>query len=321
MNNWMPNTTSRYVQTVDTNTFHNYGVSQSSESGTIILSFGQPKIINSQYKVYLYDYATIVTTDQIKAAVEAFADGWYTAAQYNPDAKITLVVGLNNCGDGPGLCGPAYNLTIGYGLAWSNMVNDIISYVHDIAHNYSDKITVISGMDIEPNYNTVQNTNNWLTGFFSVNNIHNADYGSCDGCPAPTPSPNTIISCNNGGGSINNGWKLDDIYHVSYGLSLAYAMPEIYLTDSQPSTNSEQWYAVSLYGYLCHTGARLYFTYGLLTQYQACIDRPDYACSHHQTDNSPSEGWAQLFKAISADSRTSIDPGYIQLPTDITWQR
>ena len=107
----------------------------------------------------------------------------------------------------------------------------------------------------------------------------------------------------------NNGWVVDNIWYVSWGAYPFYVIPEIYNT---AGVNAEQWYRISLYSAL-YKGSKIYFP-GTLTQYQACQQMG--SCSGQ--DNTPSQGWAQLFNSVGADSRTALTN--IRWSTDIKWR-
>lgn len=119
------------------------------------------------------------------------------------------------------------------------------------------------------------------------------DWGDAGGCPPY--------------GSCNNGWTQGDVWYISWGASPSWPLPLIYNT---VGANADQWYNLSLYSYLNH-GGRMDIR-GSGTEYQACQQR-DY-CSG--IDNTPAQGWTQLWTALNNDSRTAQS---LRWSTDVKW--
>jgi hypothetical protein len=187
------------------------------------------------------------------------------------------------------------------------MVDNVHTYL--VNRGYTSKIQVAGAIDIEPDWNTIQNTRDWIQGYIENTTRSYYNFGTCDGCPY-TGTP----QCANNGGTINNNWTLEDVRYVSWGTGPSHALPEIYNTDG---IHAQQWYRISLYSYLCHSGSRIYFK-GVMSQWQACQDTDPIGCHNAHTDNPPSAAWWQLWNTIYADARTRIS----DMPwlTDITWQ-
>jgi hypothetical protein len=307
MNEFKPYTLSRYMKTIDSNTLYNEGLQIFGHDRFVILNFGPPRKIGSNYGTFLFDYNTNAYINEIEAGVESFIDGYWSHAKNESNASVTIAIGTTNCGNGSSTCAPGDNVTYAHGREWGLMVNRVYSYI--VTNKYNQKIFVAGAIDIEPDWNSVTNTLNWVSGYSEVATKRYYNFGTCDGCPdSGTPS------CLGGGGTINNSWKLNDVFYFSFDAPLAYSIPEIYRTDFY---NARQWQRVSLYGDLCHNGKQIYFK-GTLTQWQACQDTEPDVCKRDQTDSTPNEGWSQLWKTINDDVRTRIDS--IPWLTDITWK-
>jgi hypothetical protein len=303
-------TISRYMQTTDPNVLYLEGVNQVIPNGVIILNFGPPRIHDSEYGTFLFDYSSFKTVEEIETAVKAFIDGLWYGSQSEPLGYFIVAVGTTNCGNGQGVndCNPGDNVTNDHGRAWAIMVNNIESYI--ISKNYSSKIHVAGAIDIEADWNTAQNTRNWIHGYVSNTSILYYNFGTCDGCPT-TGEP----QCNNNGGSINDDWTLEDIRYVSTGEPESWPFPEIYRTNG---ANAQQWFRTSVYSYICHNSIPLPFK-GTMTTYNACVDRDDLEdCHNLGIDNKPIDGWNQLWQLIYSDTRTRISS--MPYSTDISWQ-
>ena len=125
-------------------------------------------------------------------------------------------------------------------------------------------------------------------------------------------------------GGCDNSWTQDDAYYASWGFSLAYNIPEIYLnlgTGETFSAQAIQWERIVRYAAL---NSRTMSVFGVMVQAQACIDNlPPYNydpaddCNASE-DNTPTEGYDQLWNALNY-----IDGGSgAQTPprlTNISW--
>lgn len=164
---------------------------------------------------------------------------------------------------------------------------------------------VVGANDMEMDWNSSAMTRVWSEGYDSVpGRIGYYNYGDAGGCP----QQGTISN-----GSCNNNWTQEDVWYVSYGVASAFPLPEIYLTGSSgcPACNARQWQQLSLYGDLIH-GYRMNIA-GTTTQHGAC--QVTMACP--ETNNTPREGWLQLYYWLRTDERTWQDT--LQYSTDITW--
>jgi hypothetical protein len=304
-----PYTTTWYMNTSNPSTLSsdayvmgcNLGYHDSNTPGTqdnvVALLFGQPAYSSGTYGTYVWGSRGggpyyFLSTSLIANVTQQFARGYYICTGIDSASQLYLAAGVNNYGTG---------VTNAHGRAWATMINSINSWV--ITNGYSSQVKIRAAADIEPDFGAVTSAKAWVNGY-------NANYGSglwlynvgaASGCPW-TGTPSAYSPC-------NNGWLVDDVWYVSWGAIPFYVIPEIYNT---ATANAEQWYRISLYSAL-YKGGKILFP-GTLTQYQACQQMGGCA----GIDNSPSQGWTQLFNSTYADPRTSLTN--IRWATDIKWR-
>lgn len=268
-------TTSRYITTIKNSNFYSNGCSagQSHPQNSVwILDFGEPWYQNSTYGTNLVQSNTWVTNSTILSAIEQFMLGFYNCSASN--AWGVLSIGVSNFGP---------DINYYEGRAWASMVDQANNWAFN--NGYYSKIGAYGGVDAEINYNGPAATRAFVDGWASVNQDLYYDFGDCAGCPNP-----------------GNSWTEADVYYVSWQKTTANAFPEIY---AQNGAQATEWHDISLYGYL-NNGANSISFSGALTQQEACTTNGP--CNG--TDNSPSQGWTQLFNAINADGRTAMTPTY-----------
>lgn len=292
---------SRYITTLDSTTLYNRGCQQGSErqAGIIVLDFGAPRISSGESGTKLVGVAGFVSTTQIAEAVRWWLQGYWNCAPSN--AHVTVALGTNNCGYIPGQAGclaNSTNITREHGVAWHQLVKSVNDWV--ITSTYASKFTIAGANDIELSWSGPQETRAWVDGYFAAGHdfaLYN--FGACDGCPY-LASQNWVLP---------NGWTKEDVWYVSWGASTAYPLPEIYLTNGW---NASQWYLMSVWAFNTH-GSPMVMS-GAMTQWQACQDVG--GCT--STDNTPAQGWLQLYNMLNADARTAQP---LKWSTDITWQQ
>jgi hypothetical protein len=272
-----PKTTSRYMMTVDPNILYNEGCIQgkAKENGIVVLDFGQPSYQGSTYGTILFSNR-FASLDQITFASEGFLRGfWDCSANNGP--FITLALGTSNYhGD----------TTFDHGRAWALAVNQVGAWV--VANNLGSQEMVAGASDMEVGWNSTSATRAWADGYTSVHQYFYYNYGDAAGCSQVATT---------GNGSCNNGWKQSDIVYLSWDEEAALPLPEIHTTSG---SQARQWYSLTLYSYL-HPGqfGRM-FSVGSFTQFAACQNSD---CTG--TDNTPTQGWIQLWTALNADPRTA----------------
>ena len=164
---------------------------------------------------------------------------------------------------------------------------------------YASQEAARGANDLEMGWNSAAASRAWADGYSSATGTPYYDYGDCEGCPTGSSIPGVP------GWTVNNGWTQEDVWYVAYGAPTAYPVPEIYLNNG---VNAAQWQRLSLYSYE-HHGYPIYFL-GTLTQSGACGG----GCAG--ANNSPSDGWSQLFNWLNSDWRTAQGLNY---SSDITW--
>jgi hypothetical protein len=262
---------------------------------------------------YNSDYVWVFTPlNGVENAVKEFITGYYNCSGTDDESQLTVGVGVSNYGrmntgtyDQDILRATMFN----FGQRFGTMSNTLNTWA--VNEGYAGQVYVGGAIDIEwsssGGWNTPYVTRGWVDGYaaktLSTKGIY-FNFGACVGCPT-VPNPNWTYY-------YLNPWTQADIWYVSWGAAPAYPLPEIYLNSG---VNALQWQAISKYGAL-YEGQRMDFV-GPMTQYQACqVRTSDTSCVY--MDNTPEEGWAQLFDAINSDPLTRQD--LLRWVTDITWQ-
>lgn len=293
-----PWTTSRYIGTTDWNTFYNEGCNQAlrGESGIVVLDFGNPSYYDDTNGIRHYGAILpggsrpFVSVDSIWGLTAEFLQG-YTSASCNPTGKhIYLAVGTTNYGT---------QVTREHGIAWAQLVENIHQTII-YPPSLESMVTAAGAINAELQWNSATTTRAWVDGYKDTTNKPYYNFGNCPGCNYPTGAP-------------GNGWTWNDVWYISYGVVPAYPLPLIY---AKSGTNANQWYTMPLYTY--NTYSYPMRLQGAFTQWQACQGNTPKAieCRNQQLDNTPSDGWTQLYNRLNSDSRTAQD---LLWSTDVTW--
>ena len=248
-----------YVTTTSTSTAYNQGYSQGHadatvypyENSEVILDFGGMNAANTG-TIFITNNGSGATYAQIRAYAEQYALGYYTGASQNRDVKsvLSLAISTNNS---------AYQVDQAGGATWANSVVDPVqTWVTNQGLGY--QVSPEAGNDMEPSYHGPADTIAWVTGYQNAAGTANdfvLNYGSADGC--------SWTSYNNT--NCNNGWTQGDVYKVSWGLTSAYAMPEIYYDPSCSVSGvmARQWTLISRFGHYNRPNGAIIFD-GPLTQ-------------------------------------------------------
>ena len=304
-------TTSWYVDISDPSTLptrlYNMGCSlgtrdykaPGAQDDVVILLFGKPAYANNTYGAYTWtargsNSTVFLSTTQIASGVEQSARGYYTCTLTDKTSRLYVAPGLNNVGRA---------VTYAHGVAWARMASNIQSWIN--ARGYGSQVSIRAAGDMELNFNGPTQTRAWVDGYTAAWNYGPFlyDIGNAAGCPS---SKYPSWDC---GSVAYPSWTSEDVYHIAWEVPAAYPIPEIYRTDG---LNAGQWYYLSLYSNTVH-GTAMWFA-GSLTDYQACLQMG--GCSG--TNNTPSQGWTQLWDAITSDSRTAQT--YLRWSTDMKWR-
>ncbi len=292
--------TSYYMLTVESTTLYNMGCKlgqydrdlSGARETVVVLDFGSPKKVGSEYGADLFWMGPVSIT-QITNAVKNFGMGYYTCVAGDRQSKIYVGIGTTNYHTSISNTTDFWN----HGVAWANMVNGVNSYF--INQGYSGQVLAVGANDIELSWNTPAISKAWINGYNSAHKYDWYNFGTLDGC-ATRSWPN-YASC-------GNGWTRDDAWYATYGTAPAWPLPEIYLENG---VNAQQWALLSLYSKM-YKGYTFEFV-GVFTQMQACTQSPGQCTG---VNNSPSDGWTQLYNELNSDPRTADIPPW---STDIKW--
>ena len=293
---------SLYMLSVDSTKMYNLGCQfgkidrdfAGSRDTFVILDFGSPKKINTEYGADLF-WMGPVTVSQIKEAVQNFGRGYYLCTSTDRSSQIYVGIGTTNYGS---MLASSTDVAFAHGAAWAQMVNDLNSWLKD--SGYASQVHAVGANDIELSWNSAAISKAWVNGYDSINLYNFYDFGTLDGCA--TLSDLTRMTC-------ANGWTLEDAWYKAFGTRPAFPIPEIYNTRG---VNAQQWARLSLYS-VTAKGYPIEFP-GVLTQYLACTQADPAQCAG--VDNTPLQGWTQLVTELKKDSRTAWFPRW---STDIRW--
>jgi hypothetical protein len=196
-----------------------------------------------------------------------------------------LGIGTNNCN--PSICpGSIYgDQYYDHGQAWALLVNDVGSYL--VTYGLFPQVQAFGASDMEVPWFDPNTTKIWVDGYNSRNNWPLINYGDAQGCPQSRLGYN---------GYCDNGWYQNTIWYLSANINSSMPTPLIYTNDG---ANARQWYSLSAYAFDLH-GGRLNFG-GAITQSLACMQ---VGCNEDE-DNTPNEGYLQLFHSLILDPDTS----------------
>jgi hypothetical protein len=256
-------------------------------------------------------YWHFISMAEVEAAVRSYVQAYWACSGSDNASQVTVAIGVNNYGSmqisNPNSQDARRSAMYEFGKRFGNLVNSL--NVWAVQNHYASQVYVAGANDIEwggGSWNTYYVTRGWVDGFNDYDRgVHiYFNFGACAGCP-------TTINSTSRNWKYGD-WTMDAIYYVSYGAAPAYTVPEIYLNTG---INAAQWAAMSKFGAV-YKGARIDYV-GPMTQYLACQVRSgDTTCP--QMDNTPQQGWQQLYDALNADPLTA--QAVMRWVTDITWQ-
>ena len=291
--------TSYYMLTVNTTTLYNMGckigqgdsVKPGSRDTVVVLDFGSPKKVGSEYGADLF-WMGPVSISQISAAVKSFGQGYFNCVTPDLSSQVYVAIGTTNYHTDISNATDFFN----HGAAWASMVNNINTWF--INQGYSRQVIAVGADDIELSWNGPIISKAWVNGYNSTHKYDWYDFGTLDGC-----ATRSYVSSTCGG-----GWTREDAWYATYGTLPAWPLPEIYLTNG---VNAQQWAVLSQYSY-SSKGYSFVFM-GAFTQYQACVQSPGQCPG---VDNSPVDGWVQLFNELRKSKGTYNVPRW---SSDIKW--
>ncbi|MEW6505563.1 MAG: hypothetical protein AB1457_16515 [Chloroflexota bacterium] len=334
--------TSIYIQNPTTTDLYNLGCAQGrrdqnlpgQQDNLVVLAFGKMWKAGNEY--YLRTYTnpntgthTNLTFAQVENLARQYLLGYLSCS--DGFSLLALGIGSNNyddmnvdnnihkfVDDQNLLRQTAYD----FGQRFADTVYNLNEWIR--ATGYASRLWVMGALDIEwagresdEDYwvywwNTPYVTGGWVEGFNANSRGREMylNYGACVGCPT-SPRLDWVYSTIRDANNVVMDWSQGDVYYVSWGAPPALPLPEIYRNDGYLA---RQWQAVSLYGAL-YKGGKMTFA-GAMTQFQSCQQRPSSECA--TLDNTPDEGWSQLYYWLNSDPRTAQQ--VLRWVTDIRWQ-
>lgn len=324
--------TSYYIQDKSASAIYNLGCALGVRDATldgkqdslVVLNFRQMWKRDNLYGVAYYDYEgywQFVEFSEVEAIVKQYIIGYWVCSGDDTTSQVTVSLGVNSYGSfGTGNYDTEYLKGLAYifGDKLAASVNNINTWARQ--RGYSSQIHVTGAIDIEWACDTrypwmvPDVVRAWIDGF--SNNPSKGIYfnfGACVGCIS-SPSLTWMYNC-----SVRpQPWNQEKIWYASWGASPAFALPEIYRNDG---FLAKQWLAISKYGAL-YKGyyGKINFS-GVMTQWQACQQEKNYECTRtdgYGLDNTPEEGWQQLYIELNKDPLTAQE--VLLWVTDIRWQ-
>jgi len=300
-------TTSFYVRSTDPasdDLWFGFGCTQgttdANRPGTqnriVILDFGTPMLVGGVYGFDLPGGASgeFRSRKDAQSVAVNYALGYWACTGDDRASVISLAIGTTN--NGTQVRDNGYT----QGRAFANFVRWITRDV--AAGGASSQVKVRAAIDVEMSWNTFPDTREWFQGYDSLSDTPIYDFGDAAGC---TQNGSTT--------GCNNGWTQERVWWVSEGFPLARPFPEIY---TNSGSQARQWYQLARYTHIRHSVDML--IYGTLTQFGAC--QQVGGCDVLGTDNTPSQGWTQLYNLLNADPtvrhrpRWSADISYSTSP-------
>jgi hypothetical protein len=285
-------TTSRFITHNDTSaTMNADGCNQATAfvGGVVILDFGETAYQNGAYGTFLPGTSSgFVSNTTVKALVKQYLSGYASCDTNTTGAYLILGIGTDNGGSYMTSTTNASSA----GQEWATIVGNIKLWIS--SHKLAKKERVFGAAQIELENNTATITRAWTDGFGMVSSnsgVNYINYGDATGCP-------TVDSTSDG--QCSNGWMQSDIAYVSWDALAAYALPQIYDT---AGNDALQWQSIEYYQRINNLGGSFgpMFIQGSVTQYQACLQ----VGSCQGTDNTPGEGWQQIYNALQSSSVTA----------------
>jgi hypothetical protein len=239
-----PNTVkSYYMNTVNQSILYDMGCSEGDKieandsdpnNALVILAFGHrpEKVDSNTWGAELYG-GTVVTTTQIRNAVEEYADGLghCIPAQQLSHVQVTVGVGVTN--DFPVAWGDTNSHN--HGDAWKTMVKNAND---NLSSAVAGAVQIWGALDSELAWSSPSQARAWRDGWAAgPGSWPYINYGDAQSCAwFGTGDEN---SCGSGAFP---GWNSGDLRYMSYSGGVNFPLPEIYRTDG---ITAEQWVLLS----------------------------------------------------------------------------
>lgn len=285
-----PSTISRYITQIDVNTPSRLNTDGCNQAKAVLghalfLDFGDTAYQNGGYGTFLPGNTSFVSNSTIIALAEQYVAG-YATCDTNTTLHLVLAIGTTNKGSFLISTANATNA----GQEWGKLVAKISSWA--ISQGFGSKLYIWGASNMTLENNTAAITRAWTDGFdktYSTSKVRYVDYGDAAGCP--TVDSTTSQPC-------SNGWTQDDVAYVSWVAQAAYPLPQIFDTAGIAAL---QWQSIEYYQRSNPNLGTAMYVQGAETQYEACLQQG--GCQG--TNNTPSQGWQQLYNALQTSSVTA----------------
>jgi hypothetical protein len=248
----------------------------------VIMDFGRQARRRRTFGVSLFGHG-FRSTRAIGAVAEWYAAGFDSCIRRTDHAHLVLAVGTSNYGS---------QISWRHGVEWASMVNGVAAWVG--RNGLGNRVAIAGAIDMELGWNGPWRSRRWVAGYGSVAQHPYFDFGDAAGCP---PRGNCV-----------GGWRVEDVWYVSWGAPWALPLPEIYAPNG---SSAREWQRLSLYSKLHH--GRAMTIAGVMSQHAACRQSADPCWG---MNNWPGHAWRLLHRALNSDPRTAQPLRWL---TDVRW--
>ncbi|MGH9071433.1 MAG: IPT/TIG domain-containing protein, partial [Acidimicrobiales bacterium] len=250
------------------------------QNGLVVLDFGSPCYVpgTSVYGVEMFFQPTCIPDSSVRSLVENWISG-YESQNTETTTNLTVAIGTSNSYNG---VDPNYALTdaqmYASGQSWYQNLVGAISTA-----GLRAPLTLWGGNDMEEE---AESENEWSTGTPTVDWVDG--YGSVSParstCPLSQPGyladygDDVLGGTGNGSG---DGWTVQQVYDVAWGLPVACAEPEIYFADM-----ATEWQGLSQWA--VQNGLRAIQFSGVMTEVETGSLGPNSAWADLESDTGQS---------------------------------
>jgi hypothetical protein len=247
-----------------------------SQNGLLVLDFGSPCYVpgTSVYGVEMFFQPTCIPDTSLQPLVENWISG-YESQNANTTVNLTLAIGTSNSYNG---VDSNYALTdaemSASGQSWYQNLVGAISTA-----GLSSPLTIWGANDMEQS-----SDNDWSSGTPTVDWVEG--YGSASPVDSPCPLGQSGYLADYGddilgGSGSGDGWTVQQVYQVSWGIPVACAEPEVYYSDM-----ATEWQELSQWA-VGNGDPAIQFS-GLMTEVESGTLGPNDAWSDLESDTGQS---------------------------------
>lgn len=248
----------------------------------------------------LFDNPDNATPTEAKAAVSAFAQGFWGGVGNNTFPRLRVAVGMSNYGSN-------------FGAASADALATIAKEVDDI---WKDRqVRVSAAIDAELAWAEPARTRALFDAYDAKAGQLGSDrdvfnIGEASGCTTTGTSGTECGTADTDNDPDDDDWSANDVRWISsHGSTRRSPFPQIYRTDG---TMARQWQRLS-------AGGTMYFK-GALAQQQACVDVQGTPQECEPTmANPPAEAWRQLYTELYSEASTR--QRYLTWSSNMAWQK